>query len=118
MITKVLELAGRVIDCNAKVRVKADGSGVELADVKMTREIDGGLQTIEIRMPSIVTTDLRLNQPRYASLPANMTEFGKATMPRNSLGPWPSVARLAFPVSARCRRPNGSCAPWRWRHLS
>ncbi|MEL6819337.1 MAG: electron transfer flavoprotein subunit beta/FixA family protein [Pseudomonadota bacterium] len=36
---------------------------------KVTREIDGGLQTIEIKMPAIVTTDLRLNEPRYASLP-------------------------------------------------
>jgi electron transfer flavoprotein beta subunit len=36
---------------------------------KITREVDGGLQTIECRMPVIVTTDLRLNEPRYASLP-------------------------------------------------
>ena len=36
---------------------------------KVTREIDGGLQVIELKMPAIVTTDLRLNQPRYASLP-------------------------------------------------
>jgi electron transfer flavoprotein beta subunit len=35
----------------------------------VTREIDGGLQTLKLRMPLIVTTDLRLNQPRYASLP-------------------------------------------------
>ena len=46
-------------------------SKVEIAGdtAKVTREIDGGLQTIEIKMPAIVTTDLRLNQPRYASLP-------------------------------------------------
>jgi electron transfer flavoprotein beta subunit len=36
---------------------------------KVTREIDGGLQVVELKMPTIVTTDLRLNQPRYASLP-------------------------------------------------
>jgi electron transfer flavoprotein beta subunit len=36
---------------------------------KVTREVDGGLQTVELKMPAIVTTDLRLNQPRYASLP-------------------------------------------------
>lgn len=36
---------------------------------KVTREVDGGLQTIEIAMPAIVTVDLRLNEPRYASLP-------------------------------------------------
>ncbi len=41
------------------------GAGV----ATITREIDGGLQTLEVKMPLIVTTDLRLNQPRYASLP-------------------------------------------------
>jgi electron transfer flavoprotein beta subunit len=35
----------------------------------VTREVDGGLETIELQMPAIVTTDLRLNEPRYASLP-------------------------------------------------
>jgi len=35
----------------------------------VVREIDGGLQTLEIKLPSIITTDLRLNEPRYASLP-------------------------------------------------
>jgi len=36
---------------------------------KVTREVDGGLQILDIKMPAIITTDLRLNQPRYASLP-------------------------------------------------
>lgn len=46
-------------------------SKVELGagSAKVTREVDGGLQTIEVKLPAIVTTDLRLNQPRYASLP-------------------------------------------------
>ena len=35
----------------------------------MTREVDGGLQTVALNLPAIVTTDLRLNEPRYASLP-------------------------------------------------
>lgn len=35
----------------------------------LTREVDGGLQTLKLKMPAIVTTDLRLNEPRYASLP-------------------------------------------------
>ena len=35
----------------------------------MTREVDGGLQTVSLKLPAIVTTDLRLNEPRYASLP-------------------------------------------------
>jgi electron transfer flavoprotein beta subunit len=42
---------------------------IESGKAKVTREVDGGLQTIELTMPAIVTTDLRLNQPRYASLP-------------------------------------------------
>ncbi|WP_339767444.1 electron transfer flavoprotein subunit beta/FixA family protein [uncultured Paraglaciecola sp.] len=42
---------------------------VEGDKVQVTREIDGGLQTIEIDLPAVITTDLRLNEPRYASLP-------------------------------------------------
>ena len=42
---------------------------LEDSSVKVTREIDGGLQTLELTIPAIVTTDLRLNEPRYASLP-------------------------------------------------
>lgn len=46
-------------------------SGIELADGKATvvREVDGGLETIEITTPAVISTDLRLNEPRYASLP-------------------------------------------------
>jgi electron transfer flavoprotein beta subunit len=42
---------------------------VEGADLLVTREVDGGLQTVKLNGPAIVTTDLRLNEPRYASLP-------------------------------------------------
>jgi electron transfer flavoprotein beta subunit len=42
---------------------------LEGSDVVVTREIDGGLQTVKLTGPAIVTTDLRLNEPRYASLP-------------------------------------------------
>jgi electron transfer flavoprotein beta subunit len=44
---------------------------LEMGDssVKVAREIDGGLQTVSLKLPAIVTTDLRLNEPRYASLP-------------------------------------------------
>lgn len=45
-------------------KVELDGD-----KAKITREVDGGLQTVELKMPAIVTVDLRLNQPRYASLP-------------------------------------------------
>ncbi len=46
----------------SKVKVEAD-------EILVTREVDGGLQTIALRLPAIITTDLRLNEPRYASLP-------------------------------------------------
>lgn len=42
---------------------------VQGSSVQVTREIDGGLQTVELSLPAVVTTDLRLNEPRYASLP-------------------------------------------------
>jgi electron transfer flavoprotein beta subunit len=54
----------------------------------VTREIDGGLQTIKVALPAIVTTDLRLNEPRYASLP-NIMKAKKKEMdvqPIDSLG--------------------------------
>ncbi|AOG07123.1 MAG: electron transfer flavoprotein subunit beta/FixA family protein [Bosea sp. (in: a-proteobacteria)] len=42
---------------------------LEAESVDVTREVDGGLQTVSLKLPAIVTTDLRLNEPRYASLP-------------------------------------------------
>jgi electron transfer flavoprotein beta subunit len=45
-------------------KVEVVGEGVDV-----TREVDGGLQTVSLKLPAIVTTDLRLNEPRYASLP-------------------------------------------------
>jgi electron transfer flavoprotein beta subunit len=45
-------------------KVTLDGDAVTV-----TREVDGGLQTVKLKIPAIVTTDLRLNEPRYASLP-------------------------------------------------
>jgi len=71
-------------------------SKIEVAEgsVNVTREVDGGLETLKLSTPAIVTTDLRLNEPRYASLPnimkakskplANKTaaDFGVDTAPR------------------------------------
>jgi electron transfer flavoprotein beta subunit len=45
----------------------------------VTREVDGGLETVEIKLPAVVTTDLRLNEPRYASLP-NIMKAKKKTI--------------------------------------
>ena len=56
-------------------------SKVEVADgkVKVTREIDGGLETVQLALPAIVTTDLRLNEPRYVTLP-NIMKAKKKTL--------------------------------------
>jgi electron transfer flavoprotein beta subunit len=50
---------------------------VEGDSVTVTREVDGGLETVKLAMPAIVTTDLRLNEPRYASLPNIMKAKSK-----------------------------------------
>ena len=69
------------------------GSG----EAQITREIDGGLQMLKVKLPAVVTTDLRLNQPRYASLPNIMkakkkpldektpADYGVSTAPRLKL---------------------------------
>jgi len=54
----------------SKVEVSGDS-------VQVTREVDGGLETVELKTPAIVTTDLRLNEPRYASLPNIMKAKSK-----------------------------------------
>jgi len=65
-------------------------SAVNIGDgtVQVTREIDGGLQTVELKLPAVVTTDLRLNEPRYASLPNIMKAKRKPldTMSPSDLG--------------------------------
>ncbi len=47
----------------------ASGLEIDGDNANVTREVDGGLQTIKVKMPAVVTVDLRLNEPRYASLP-------------------------------------------------
>ena len=55
-------------------KVKIDG-----ANAQVTREIDGGLETISIKLPAVITTDLRLNEPRYVTLP-NIMKAKKKTL--------------------------------------
>ena len=62
--------------------------------VTVTREIDGGLQTLKLNKPAIVTTDLRLNEPRYASLPNIMKAKKKELTVKN-------VNELGLDISAR-----------------
>lgn len=62
-------------------------SAVELSGdkAKVTREVDGGLQTVEVALPAIITADLRLNEPRYASLP-NIMKAKKKPLDVKELG--------------------------------
>ena len=55
-------------------------SNIDLTDgfAMVTREVDGGLETVQLKMPAVVSTDLRLNEPRYASLPNIMKAKKKA----------------------------------------
>jgi electron transfer flavoprotein beta subunit len=53
-------------------KIEIDGDSI-----KVTREVDGGLETVSLKSPAIVTTDLRLNEPRYASLPNIMKAKSK-----------------------------------------
>ncbi|WP_419728333.1 electron transfer flavoprotein subunit beta/FixA family protein [Lichenicola sp.] len=83
-------------------------SRLEIADgtATVTREVDGGLETIAITLPAIVTTDLRLNEPRYASLPNIMKARKK---PLETLAP----GDLAVDVSPRLTTLNVSEPPVR-----
>jgi electron transfer flavoprotein beta subunit len=55
-------------------KVKKEGEGLQV-----TREVDGGLETLSIKLPGVVTTDLRLNEPRYVTLP-NIMKAKKKTL--------------------------------------
>ncbi|MBD9544074.1 electron transfer flavoprotein subunit beta/FixA family protein [Ensifer sp. ENS04] len=65
----------------SKVEI-GDGKAPECT-ARVTREVDGGLQTIDIKLPAVVTTDLRLNEPRYASLP-NIMKAKKKPLDKKS----------------------------------
>ncbi|MEK8025819.1 electron transfer flavoprotein subunit beta/FixA family protein [Pseudaquabacterium rugosum] len=62
---------GQMLAALAKLPQATFASKVEVADgaVAVTREIDGGLETLKLALPAVVTTDLRLNEPRYVTLP-------------------------------------------------
>ena len=91
-------------------------SKVEIADGTMTvtREVDGGLETVSMKLPAIVTTDLRLNEPRYASLPNIMkarkkpidnkkpADLGVDTAPRLT------VLKVAEPAKRKAGQKVGS----------
>ena len=93
-------------------------SKVEIAGdaVNVTREVDGGLETVALKLPAIVTTDLRLNEPRYASLPNIMKARKKPieTIKPADLGVDPAprltVLRVAEPAKRQAGAKVGSVA--------
>jgi electron transfer flavoprotein beta subunit len=85
-------------------KVAPDGGAVAV-----TREIDGGLETVSLTLPAVVTTDLRLNEPRYASLPNIMKAKSKpiATKTPADLGVDPSPRLSVVKVSEPAKRQAG-----------
>jgi electron transfer flavoprotein beta subunit len=87
----------------SKVEIGADKTAV-------TREVDGGLETIAFKLPAVITTDLRLNEPRYASLPGIMKARKKELkeIPADSLGidlaPKLKIKTLAAPPKRQAGR--------------
>ena len=86
-------------------------SKVDIADgiATVKREVDGGLETIEVRLPAIVTTDLRLNEPRYATLPNIMKAKKKplATTTPATLGVDAAPRLITLKVTEPAKRKGG-----------
>ncbi len=85
-------------------------------DLKVTREVDGGLETLQLKLPAILTVDLRLNTPRYASLPNIMKAKKKPldTMTPEDLGVDPAprltVVKVGEPPARKAGVKVGSVA--------
>jgi electron transfer flavoprotein beta subunit len=81
--------------------------------IEVTREVDGGLETVELKLPAIVTTDLRLNEPRYASLPNIMKAKKKPIdmMAPDALGVDPAPRVVTLKVSEPPKRQAGVKVP-------
>jgi electron transfer flavoprotein beta subunit len=86
-------------------------SKVKIADGKaeVTREIDGGLETVAVKLPAVVTTDLRLNEPRYVTLPNIMKAKKKPmeTVKPGDLGVDPSPRLVTVKVEEPPKRKGG-----------
>ena len=61
-------------------------------------QIDGGLETVSLRLPAVVTTDLRLNQPRYATLPNIMKAKKKSIAQFSPEVTWPAMVEPALMI--------------------
>ena len=91
------------------VTLSADGTSA-----RVTREVDAGRETIEVRLPAVITTDLRLNEPRYVALPAIIRARSKPVRKVDSaeLGGRPAariqITKLETPPSRKAGRKVGS----------
>src|SRR5438034_1219761 len=81
--------------------------------IEVTREVDGGLEAVELKLPAIVTTDLRLNEPRYASLPNIMKAKKKPieTVTPDALGVDPAPRVTTLKVTEPAKRKAGVKLP-------
>jgi len=89
---------------------------IESGSISVTREVDGGLETVQLKMPAVVTTDLRLNEPRYPSLP-NVMKAKKKPLDVKSpadlgvdIAPRLKVLKIAEPASRKAGVKVGSVA--------
>jgi electron transfer flavoprotein beta subunit len=89
---------------------------IESGSISVTREVDGGLETVQLKMPAVVTTDLRLNEPRYPSLPNIMKAKKKPLDVRKpadlgvDIAPRLKVLKIAEPASRKAGVKVGSVA--------
>jgi electron transfer flavoprotein beta subunit len=86
---------------------------IEGGTANVTREVDGGLETISIKLPAVMTTDLRLNEPRYASLPNIMKAKKKPidTLTPDALGVDVSPRLDTLKVEEPPKRAGGAKVP-------
>ena len=100
-------LAGLLGWAQATSASKVEIAAGDAADGLVKREIDGGLETVRIKLPAIITTDLRLNEPRYATLPNIMKAKKKPldTVKPDALGvdvtPRLTTLKVAEPAKRR-----------------
>ncbi len=90
----------------SKVKIEGDGAQV-------TREVDGGLETVSIKLPAVVTTDLRLNEPRYVTLPNIMKAKKKPleTLKPDALGVDVAPRLATLKVEEPPKRKSGTKVP-------
>ena len=106
---------GQMLAALADLPQATFASKVEVADGKasVTREVDGGLETISISLPAVVTTDLRLNEPRYVTLPNIMKAKKKPidTMKPEDLGVDVTSRLKTLKVAEPAKRSAGITVP-------